>query len=142
MLESKNKDKLRGIVVDWLIEVAEIFCLSEDTIFLATGLLDRVCYKIIITKEKYQLFAIGCLLIASKMVDCCRIVCNEFVAISDNAYSAKEVKDVEMEILHALDFNLVVISPLIFLRNLFANHNIKSLSEHDRRDDNYFLACV
>ena len=73
-----------------------------------------------IEQEKLQLIGEVCLLIASKLVDCCRIVCADFAAISENAYSIADIKEMEIIVVHVLDFNFNVITPLHFLRIMLA----------------------
>jgi hypothetical protein len=59
-------DKMRQIMVDWLVDVHQAFGLKEETIQLAILYLDEYQQMRAITKEQYQLVGITCLWIASK----------------------------------------------------------------------------
>ncbi len=90
---------MRSTIVDWLSSVAAEFQLAQDSVFLAVSLLDRVMARMPVTKQEVQLVAEVCLLIASKVVDCTRMQCVEFRAISADAYTVAEVKRMEMRVL-------------------------------------------
>ena len=105
-------------MVDWLVEVALEFRLSDDSLFLAVALLDRLfaCMPVACEKKNAQLMAEVCLLIASKIVDSSRIVASEFVTISDGAYTTAQIKETELSVLRTLDFDVFQPTPLCFLR--------------------------
>ncbi len=68
-ISASKCDRMRGVMVDWLIEVALEFRLSDDSLFLAVALLDRLfaCMPTACEKRDAQLMAEVCLLIASKV---------------------------------------------------------------------------
>ena len=57
---------MRGILVDWLVEVAEEYKLSADTLYLSVGYIDRVLSVQPVARTKLQLLGVTCMLIASK----------------------------------------------------------------------------
>lgn len=73
-------------MVDWLIEVALEFRLSDDSLFLAVALLDRLFASMPAACEKRdaQLMAEVCLLIASKV---CFARFNTCIKIESNRHS-------------------------------------------------------
>ena len=59
-------EKMRGILVDWIIEVHLRFKLMPETLFLTINLIDRYLEKKQIMRTRLQLVAVAALLIASK----------------------------------------------------------------------------
>lgn len=82
---------MRGILVDWLVEVAEEYELSSETLFLAVNYLDRFAATCPVDRRKFQLVGVACMLIASKYEGIFAPAVDEFVYISANTYSREEV---------------------------------------------------
>lgn len=82
---------MRGILVDWLVEVAEEYELSSETLFLAINYLDRFVATTPIDRRKFQLVGVACMLIASKYEGVFAPAVDEFVYISANTYTREEV---------------------------------------------------
>lgn len=59
-------EKMRGILVDWIIEVHLRFKLMPEVLFLTVNLIDRYLEKTSIMRTSLQLVAVSALLIASK----------------------------------------------------------------------------
>ena len=56
---------MRGILVDWLVEVAEEYKLHTETLFLSINYVDRFLSKNQVVRGKLQLVGITCMLVAS-----------------------------------------------------------------------------
>lgn len=56
---------MRGIVVDWLVEVAGEFQLSAETLHLAVSYIDRFLSLVPINWKRFQLLGVASMLIAS-----------------------------------------------------------------------------
>jgi cyclin-A len=59
----------RGILVDWLIHVADLNPMETGTLHLAVTLLDTVLSLVSVSKPTFQILGCVCLLIASKFRD-------------------------------------------------------------------------
>lgn len=60
--------RMRAILLDWLIEVCEVYKLHRETYYLTIDYLDRyLSKKQNISKNQLQLIGITCLFIASKV---------------------------------------------------------------------------
>ena len=59
-------EKMRSILVDWIVEVDKKLQLRPETIFLTVNLLDRYLEKQVCAKDRLQLIGTACLFIASK----------------------------------------------------------------------------
>ena len=109
-------EKMRGILVDWIIEVHLRFKLLPETLFLTVNLIDRYLEKVQIMRTRLQLVAVAALLIASKYEEIYVPDLNDFVFISDNAYSKQEILDMEQSILFTLEFDICTPSSFRFLQ--------------------------
>lgn len=57
---------MRGILVDWLVEVQQNFELHHETLYLAVKLIDRFLDRKPIEKKNLQLLGATAVLVASK----------------------------------------------------------------------------
>jgi len=108
--------KMREILVDWMVEVQLKFKLKEETLFLAIHFLDRFLERRLVTRTKLQLVGCTALLLAAKYEEIYAPEVNDFVAISDKAYTREQIIAMEGIMLTALNFNLTVPTPINFLQ--------------------------
>jgi cyclin B len=59
-------ERMRSILVDWLVEVHLKFKLVPETLYLTVNLIDRYLERMEVSRPKLQLVGVSCLLIASK----------------------------------------------------------------------------
>ena len=59
-------DKMRAILVDWLVEVHLKFKLMPETLFLTVNLIDRYLAVVPVTRRNLQLVGVTAMLLASK----------------------------------------------------------------------------
>ncbi|XP_022977048.1 putative cyclin-A3-1 [Cucurbita maxima] len=97
---------MRGILVDWLVEVAEEYKLVSDTLYLSVSYVDRYLSLNAISRQKLQLVGVSAMLIASKYEEISPPHVEEFVYITDNTYNREEVVEMEADILKSLEFEL------------------------------------
>jgi hypothetical protein len=97
---------MRFVLIDWLVEVHESFELKEQTLHLAVVYLNEFTSKVEVTKHEYQLVGITCLWIASKYEEIYPPKMNNYVDVTDNSYTLRELKEMEGKIIQALGFNL------------------------------------
>nr|GMD36043.1 putative cyclin-A3-1 [Ipomoea batatas] len=108
-LEKVQKDisaNMRGILVDWLVEVAEEYKLLSDTLYLTIDYIDRFLSKNPISRQKLQLLGVSSMLIASKYEEISPPHVEDFCYITDNTYTKQEVVKMEEDVLNALKFEL------------------------------------
>jgi hypothetical protein len=65
-VQGEIKEGMREILVDWLVEVAEEYQLSLETLFLTKNFIDRYLSRVSLNRSKLQLLGISSLLVASK----------------------------------------------------------------------------
>ena len=65
-MQSELTDRMRQILVDWLVDVQVKFNLKCETLFLAADFIDRYLSKKCIRRVEFQLLGVASLFIASK----------------------------------------------------------------------------
>lgn len=109
--------RMRGILIDWINEVQVQFNLLDESFQLAVGMIDRYLQAVKTTKRKQlQLVGVTALFMAVKYEELFPPAISDFVYITDDAYTSKQIFDMEMEMFKILDFNLSRPVPIHFLR--------------------------
>lgn len=121
-------ERMRAILIDWLIEVHYKFELLEETLFLTVNLIDRFLELQTVIRKKLQLVGVTAMLIACKYEEVSVPTVEDFILITDKAYTRNEVLDMEKLMMNILQFNLSVPTPYMFMRRyLKAAHSDKKL---------------
>ncbi|XWS11870.1 hypothetical protein CRYUN_Cryun37aG0038300 [Craigia yunnanensis] len=107
---------MRGILVDWLVEVSEEYKLVPDTLYLTVYLIDWFLSQNYIERQRLQLLGITCMLIASKYEEICAPRVEEFCFITDNTYTREEVLKLESQVLKYFGFQIFAPTAKTFLR--------------------------
>lgn len=107
---------MRGILVDWLVEVSEEYKLVPDTLYLTVSYIDRFLSANPTSRHKLQLLGVSCMLIASKYEEVCPPHVEEFCYITDNTYTREEMLSMERKILTFLNFEMTMPTTKSFLR--------------------------
>lgn len=107
---------MRGILVDWLVEVSEEYKLVTDTLYLTVYLIDWFLSKNYIERQKLQLLGITCMLIASKYEEINAPRIEDFCFITDNTYTKVEVLKMESQVLKSSEYQLFAPTTQTFLR--------------------------
>ena len=108
--------KMRGILMDWLIQVHSRFRLLPETLFLAVNIIDRFLSARTVSLVRLQLVGITAMFIAAKYEEIMAPSVNNFIYCSDSTYQEKDILDAEKYILRSLDWNLSYPNPINFLR--------------------------
>ena len=106
---------MRGILIDWLVEVAEEYRLEAETLYLAVNYIDRFLSHVPVNRSKLQLVGVTCMLVASKYEEIHPPAVDEFVYISDNTYKRDEILHMEGLVLNRLNFELSVATSKVFI---------------------------
>jgi cyclin B len=101
-------EKMRTILIDWLIEVHMKYRMRPETLFLTVNIVDRYLSHKQVGRKRLQLVGVSSMLIASKFEDINPPEVPDFVYITDHAYSRQEVTSMECCILRTLNFRIVV----------------------------------
>nr|SVE75587.1 EOG090X013U [Daphnia hispanica] len=108
---------MRTILVDWLIDVHGRFKMLQETLYLSISVMDSFLQSdSTINRRELQLVGLTAMLIAAKFEETWAPEINDFVYMSDKAYTSKDVLAMECRMLQKLDFRLGRPLPLHFLR--------------------------
>lgn len=109
---------LRGVLVDWLIEVHARFHLLPETMFLAINIIDRFLSSRVVELEKLQLVGITAMFIASKYEEVLSPHVSNFKHVADDGFTEDEILKAERFVLQALNYDLSYPNPMNFLRRI------------------------
>ena len=114
LLQKEITAQMRSILIDWIIDVHYKFGFTDETLYMTVLIIDRyISYKPI-SKMKFQLLGIIALLLSCKHEEISLPKIEDFIYITDNAYTKKEVCDMENDVLDILNFELLHPSPIKF----------------------------
>ncbi|GAB4820095.1 hypothetical protein N2152v2_007141 [Parachlorella kessleri] len=128
---------MRSILVDWLVEVAQEYRLTSDSLFLSVAYIDRFLSLVDVRRNKLQLVGVTSMLVASKYEEIYAPAIEEFCYITDNTYTREQVLDMEREVLRVLEFDLTQPTTKTFLRRY-----IKAASGEIALDATYEFLCA
>lgn len=102
MKQELLNEKMRSILIDWLIEVHEVFRHQPETLYITVYIIDSFLDKNQVKKDKFQLVGITALLIACKYQEIVVPSLTKLNYITDDSYSKKEIILKEYEIISSL----------------------------------------
>ncbi|RDY01977.1 hypothetical protein CR513_14627, partial [Mucuna pruriens] len=108
-------ERMRAILVDWLIDVHTKFDLSAETLYLTINIIDRFLAVKTLPRRELQLVGVSAMLIAAKYEEIWPPEVNDFVCLSDRAYTHEQILVMEKIILGKLEWTLTVPTPFVFL---------------------------
>ena len=116
--QNEINEKMRSILVDWIIEVHFKFGFTDETLFMTVSIIDRYLSIAQISRTNFQLLGITALMIACKHEEIDLPKINDFIYITDNAYVKEEVIKMEEMVLSKLNFSFLYPSPIKFFEFL------------------------
>lgn len=124
--QQEVNNRMRAIVVNWLIEVHHRFKLLPNTLYLSVLLFDRYMSLInSIEKKKLQLIGVTSLLLACKYEEIFSPEIRDFVCILDQTYDKEDLMKQENDIMKKLKFEVAFPSSLKYYDILCIELNIK-----------------
>lgn len=122
-------NSMRAILVDWLVEVGEEYKLQSETLYLAVNYIDRFLSSMSVLRGKLQLVGAAAMLLASKFEEIYPPEVAEFVYITDDTYTKKQVLRMEHLVLKVLSFDLAAPTVNQFLTHYFVHHPVSKQVE-------------
>lgn len=151
-------NSMRAILVDWLVEVGEEYKLQNETLYLAVNYIDRFLSSMSVLRGKLQLVGTAAMLLASyvlftlelhivRCIQDCVFKCiytfkcrkfeeiyppevAEFVYITDDTYTKKQVLRMEHLVLKVLSFDLAAPTINQFLTQYFLHQSVSKQVEN------------
>lgn len=100
--------RMRAIVLDWMNEVCSTFNMHRVTYHMALDYFDRYLATNGTNTDRncIQLIGVTCVLIAAKLEEVHPPLLSDLAALTDNAFSAKDIRLYEVLVLVALDWEM------------------------------------
>ena len=106
-LQKSINDKMRAILVDWLIDVHFRFDMKKKTLFNCVYIIDAFLSKNLIDRKYLQLLGMAALLISCKETEIMYPSLNSFLALSDFFFFFQELTNMERFVMKILDFDIL-----------------------------------
>ena len=116
-------EQMRSILIDWIIDVHFKFGFTDETLYMTVLIIDRYATIRQISRLNLQLVGITALMIACKHEEIDLPKIDDYLYITDNAYTKQDMVKMEYDILKALNFSLLYPSPIKFFEYLSVNFN-------------------
>jgi hypothetical protein len=110
--------QMRGILVDWLLEVHTRFRLLPETLFLAVNIIDRFLSTKVVQLDRLQLVGVTAMFIASKYEEVLSPHVSNFRHVADDGFTDDEILSAERYVLTALNYDLSYPNPMNFVRRI------------------------
>jgi len=107
---------MRSVLVDWFFEVGEEYKLHAETLHLAVSYVDRFLSHMSVLRGKLQLVGTASMFLASKYEEIYPPEISDFVYITNDTYTKKQVLRMEHLILKVLNFDVSVPTAYAFLQ--------------------------
>lgn len=121
--------RMRAILLDWLIEVCDVYKLHRETYYLAVDYLDRFLSakneSSKTPKTRLQLIGITCLFVAAKVEEIYPPKIGEFAYVTDGACEEEDIIHQEQILLNALEWKtspVTIIGWLSVYMQLYVNN--------------------
>lgn len=105
--QTKVRPKMRAVLLDWMFEVSQEYGLKRDSVHAAVNFVDQYLGKRVVDPSSLQLVGVSCLWLGSKMEEIMPPPITDFSSATAEAYSVAQIIRTELEIVRALDWNLV-----------------------------------
>jgi hypothetical protein len=132
--QTDMNEKMRAILIDWIVDVHFKFKLVPETLFLSINLIDRYLSLKVVKRDQLQLIGVVALLIACKYEEIFSPELRDFEYITNKAYKKEEMTRLELEILKLFSFDITFPSSLRFFEIIAAtlklNHQDLSLGRY------------
>lgn len=116
-LQKEFNPRMRGVLMDWIIQVQLKFRLLPETLFLAANIIDRYFSAKSTELDQVQLIGIASLFIACKMEEVISPGVSALAYLAEG-YTEEQIIESEKKILRVLNYENGYPNPLNFLRRI------------------------
>lgn len=110
--------KMRSILADWLVQVHQRFDLHIETLYGTFNLLDRYLSCGHADKTNLQLVGVSCMSLAAKYEEIYPPELQDFVYITENAFTKRDIIRMEIKVLMTIHIDLGRPTVIQFVRRL------------------------
>jgi len=137
-----TNEKMRSILIDWMMQVHKMFKLLAATWSLAVSILDAYLIRTPeLPRTKLQLVGIASVFLASKFSEIYPPEVKDCVYISDNFYTKDQILDMEKLIFITLGCNINLPQDMSYVRRL-SGLELSSLDCHTLTKELVRMACI
>jgi len=115
-IQTDVNEKMRTILIDWLVDVHLKFKLLPETLYLAVDSIDRFLDRKVVSRQKLQLVGVVAMLLAAKYEEIYPPEVKEFIYIAANTYTREDILRMERLMFATLDFNITVPTVYAFFK--------------------------
>lgn len=108
--------QMRLLLIDWIVEVQQQLEFNHEVLYLSVKLLDLYLNNKRVDKEKLQVLGGAAMFIACKYEERIPPALDDFIFVSDNAYDRSELTEMEIDILHTVQYDIGAPLSYTFLR--------------------------
>ena len=127
-------ERMRIILMDWLVDVHQKFKLHPETFFLAVDYVDRYLMVSRGTRSTLQLVGVSAILLAAKHEEIWPPEVRECIYISANTYTREDILTTERSIASALNFRLCTPTPYPFMTRVLdctdATEDVRNIASY------------
>lgn len=105
-LQTEINEKMRAVLINWMLSIFSKIGLKAQTFFIAIQLLDSYCARKQVDRKNFQKLGITCLFIAAKFEEILPPKLAEVIKICDGLYTRDAIIDMESEILRSSSFSI------------------------------------
>ncbi|KAF6216305.1 hypothetical protein GE061_000645 [Apolygus lucorum] len=122
--------KMRSVLLEWIVEVCDVYKLHRETYHLTVDYLDRyLCQSQNISKGQLQLIGVTALLIAAKYEEIYPPKISDFAYITDGACTDQDIIKMENLMVQVLEWRCTVITS-----NAWVLGFLQLLCVHEKKD--------
>jgi len=137
---SNLQPRMRAILVDWLIEVSEVYKLHRETLYLGVDFLDRYLSSTQdMPRNRLQLVGITCLFVAAKIEEIYPPKLKEFAFVTDGACSGEEITNMELVVLKGLNWGLSPQTPNRWLKTYMQVNSLTTTTTKEEEVEERFV---
>ena len=133
-VQTELKDTSRAFLIEWIIDVHRKFRLTPEALYVTIHIIDQFLSKKKVKKSALHLLGVATLLIAAKYEEIYPPELKDFLVVSENLFTNKQVLQMEREILTEINFKVTAPSAYRFLQRF------RRLSPALNNDEVFFYA--
>jgi len=115
-LQPEISERHRSALVEWIAKTCAEAHLLNETFFLAIKIVDKIFSTVVVSSAKIQLVGCAALMIASKFEEEYGIRLADLSTACARRYTEADMMKMEQSILNVLNFEILFVTPLHFLR--------------------------
>ncbi|CAG9318909.1 unnamed protein product [Blepharisma stoltei] len=127
-MQTQLNSEMRGILLDWLMEVSGEYRFKRETYYLAMSYVDRYLLQKQVEKDVFQLIGLAALAIAVKAEEIKTLKLEDLAKAADYAFDENEIRKMEIQLLAQLQWKIYPITPFHWLSYLMTQWDIYIMS--------------